>query len=198
VGVLVVTGPWLARNHRLFDAPRMNTVQGWGLVWEGIGEYPNALGATPHDADLYAHQSAHGFTPITPEADAFVGGEVRDYVREHPGEFAGIVGRRLGRILLLQGGAWSVTGADGTVRPGRAGLLLYRLAFAALVLLGAWRLRGTWRGAFLVLVVPAAMALPQMLIVLEPRHLVPATAPLFVFVGAAVAYVAASRSRTEG
>ena len=41
------------------------------------------------------------------------------------------------------------------------------------------------------LAVPAAIALPQVLIVLEPRHVVAATGPVYVLLGTALAAIAA-------
>jgi 4-amino-4-deoxy-L-arabinose transferase-like glycosyltransferase len=181
--------PWMVRNLRLFGTTRAAVVQAGGLMWEGIGDYSNRLGAVASDSALYAHQRAHGYQPRTPEADAFVMKEVRGYLRDHPVEAAGILARQIVRTLVLQGGDWEPARGRGPETDpardvnglaARALLLAYRVGLFVLVVTGLYRGRKRWTRTVVLLAPPLAFMIPQWLIVLEPRHVLVATGPLYV------------------
>ncbi len=196
-GVLAVLclSPWMIRNHRQFGTARSAMVQGWGLIWEGIGAYPNRLGAKDSDTVLYARQAAAGYEPMTPEADAFIGREVRRYVREYPGEAAGILLRQIVRTTVLQGGDWNLFGgrSPGTAISRdpkgvlfRAAFFVYRVGLFLAVLAGLARGRRRWPETAFLIAVPLAFMIPHWLIVLEPRHILVATGPLYVLAACAL------------
>jgi 4-amino-4-deoxy-L-arabinose transferase-like glycosyltransferase len=201
--VVLVTGsvaalclaPWMIRNYRQFGTTRSAMVQTGGLMWEGIGAYPNRLGAQASDSVLYAYQTAQGYEPMTPEADRFIRGEIRRYVRDYPGEAAGILLRQIVRTTVLQGGRWDLFGGKSareavSTNPravvSRAFLLFYRVGLFLAVVVGLRRGSRRWPVTAFLLAVPLAFMIPHWLIVLEPRHILVATGPLTVFAAVAL------------
>ena len=191
----ICLAPWMVRNYRQFGTMRSAVVQTGGLIWEGIGAYPNRLGAVDSDRALYAHQTAQGYEPMTPEADRFVMGEVRRYLREYPGEAAGILLRQMARTTVLQGGRWDLFGGKSAreavatnprAAVSRVLFLLYRVGLFLAVVVGLARGRRRWPTTAFLIAVPLAFMIPHWLIVLEPRHILVATGPLYVFAAVAL------------
>ena len=189
--------PLLIRNQKVFDTNRTSSVQVGGLLWEGIGEYPNHLGATASDTALYLYQASRGYTPLSPEADRFILGEVATYIRNEPGEFFTGLCKRFLRVCLLQGGKWETGVASSGGYFIGLPLLVYRISLFLLFLIGIFLSRGVSKLTVLPITAAAGLILPHCFILLEPRHIVVASGPLFIFASFSIVHFWGARSRSR-
>lgn len=93
---LMLTTPWLLRNWRVVGAPVLNTNGGFNLY---LGNNPAATGLFMSISDTPRGTTWHTLRQAGElEASSIVGGEAREWILDHPGQFARLA---LRKTLLL-------------------------------------------------------------------------------------------------
>jgi 4-amino-4-deoxy-L-arabinose transferase-like glycosyltransferase len=209
VGLLVVLGPWVARNAETLGAATLSTNTGDNLC---IGAYPGARGGFAIAVECQSGQTWYDGVDGELAQDAYGRSAARRYLLDDPLRWALLAPRKLFYTYLSDDDGLAAVEAYGANPLGsgwfRTGFVVVANAFYAMVgisgLIGlglvgrnSWRTRSVDRAAF----VGAAVAslLVPVLFFGDPRFKVSA-APL-VAVGAAVALSTAwgaIRSRQAG
>ncbi len=139
---LAIVSPWMIRNARLFHRP-VFTTDFAHIVWLGNNPWSNGTYSDLEGRRVIAHADPTFLAQLQgaselEQSDLFWM-EARRFIQEHPGQFAGLVVRRLWAFVWFSPNA-------GVMYPAWQGAL-YRGAYVVLLMLGLWGAAGCWRRA---------------------------------------------------
>lgn len=191
--------PWVIRNYDDFHAFIPGTSDVWENVWNGLGELPNALGASNGTHGVYeeVRRVRPDLVPESPAWDGYLKGWAIKAIEQHPLFYLeGILHRSALATVWNHDETWM---RRGVVSPlsFEGGLLAYAvnrplnvleyalqpLAFllAMLTLAFTWR---CWRRQHLILLAAALSVLvPYVVIHVEGRYVLPAEFTYFIWIG---------------
>lgn len=182
--------PWTIRNENVYHRFIPTRIGIGQNLWEGLGELPNNFGARLSDAGTF--QQVHAVRPDlvygTPAYDSFLESWAIRAIRNHPGFYIKLMGKRfIDSTALLRNTEW----VGAALSPAQSGLglisyirqrptnflafLLEPLLFAAaIVTILATRRRFGRSHLFLIAVVVATL-FPYLFLHVEPRYILPAS-----------------------
>lgn len=182
--------PWTIRNENVFHRLIPTRTGDGQALWEGLGELPNNFGAVLDDGATY--KQVHDVRPDlvygTPAYDAFLESWGIRAVRNHPGFYVKLMGKRLiDSTALLRNTDW----AGNVLSPGQSGLslgsyirhrfgnflaiVLEPFLFLVSVITIVLTRRRYGREHLLLIALVIATLFPYLFLHLEPRYILPAS-----------------------
>jgi hypothetical protein len=189
----LLLAPWTVRNavvfHR-FIPVRIGIGQN---LWEGMGEMQNNFGAKLDDYATY--EQVHAVRPDlvygTPAYDALLESWAIGAIKQHPGFYAKLVGKRLlDSTVLLRNRDWSQNIVSELLEPLLLGISLLTVLFTR---------RRFGRSHLILLAVIVATIVPYLFLHFEPRYVLPASFAYLLWTALGAAIVAEwVRARARG
>ena len=196
---IAVVSPWLIRNARLLHRP-VFTTDFSHIVWLGNNPWSNGTYSDMTGRRVIGHadpaflKTLQGASELE-QSDLFWAKAMR-FIRDHPGQFAGLVVRRVWAFVWFSPNA----GVEYPAWQGR----LYRVGYSGLLALGLlgagrfWRRAGSdgHHRALLLGAAVAGLAAVHALTAMNMKHRVPLELTLSVFAAEALACGWARARRT--
>jgi len=178
LGMLALVAPWSIRNTVVQGAPVLVSTNGGMNFW--IGNHTGATGEFVWTEVSPMLQRTRGMNET--ERDAFFYQQSYDFIRNHPDQFLGLLGRKLFYFLWFRPGLGeSYEGLGDLVGAARSAYTLSYAALLPLALIGIVVTLIRWRDLALVYCVMLGYLLVSILFFVATRFRAPIEAYLILF-----------------